>query len=47
MATLTPDTNFNIVNIPTLIKMKQQAGRAKDLDDIGHLRLIPDDINDK
>ncbi len=41
-AELTPDIHFNLVNIPTLIKMKQQAGRAKDMDDIEHLTLILD-----
>jgi len=46
-AILTPDIHFNIVNIPTLIKMKQQAGRAKDLDDIDHLTLILEDKNDQ
>ncbi len=46
-AILTPDIRFNIVNIPTLIKMKQQAGRAKDLDDIEHLTLIMEDNDDQ
>lgn len=46
VAELAPDISFNIVNIPTLIKMKQQAGRAKDLDDIDHLKLILEDIDD-
>lgn len=39
-ADLAPDINFKLVNIPTLIKMKQEAGRAKDLDDIEHLQII-------
>ena len=39
-AELTNDISFNIVNIPALIKMKQLAGRAKDLDDIEHLKII-------
>ena len=30
-----------------MIKMKQQAGRAKDLDDIEHLTLIMEDNNDQ
>lgn len=42
-AELTPDINIRIVTIPTLIKMKQQAGRPRDLDDIEHLRLIQDE----
>ena len=44
---LTPNIRFNIVNIPTLIKMKQQAGRAKDLDDIEHLKIILENNDDK
>jgi len=39
-AELTNDISFNIVNMPALIKMKQLAGRAKDLDDIEHLEII-------
>jgi len=39
-ADLAPDINFRLVNIPTLIKMKQESGRAKDLDDIEHLQMI-------
>ena len=37
---LEKDTSLNIVNIPALIKMKQLAGRAKDLDDIEHLKIF-------
>ena len=40
IADLAPNINFRLVNIPTLIKMKQEAGRAKDLDDIEHLQMI-------
>lgn len=40
IAELTNDISFNIVNIPALIKMKQLAGRAKDLDDIEHLKIV-------
>ena len=46
-AKLTPEISFNIVNIPTLIQMKQQAGRAKDLDDIDHLKIILEDSHDQ
>lgn len=46
-AELTHDISFKIVSIPTLIKMKQQAGRAKDLDDIEHLKIILEDSNDQ
>lgn len=46
-AKLTPAICFNIVNIPTMIKMKQQAGRAKDLDDIEHLKLIMENQNEQ
>lgn len=45
-AELTPDISFNIVNIPTLISMKQLAGRAKDIDDIEHLKIILKNNND-
>jgi hypothetical protein len=46
-AELTPDVNIRIVTIPTLIKMKQEAGRPRDLDDIEHLRLIQDETRDQ
>jgi len=46
-AKLTPEISFNIVNIPTLIRMKLQAGRAKDLDDIDHLKIILEDGDDR
>jgi len=42
-ADLAPEISFNIVSIPTLIKMKQKAGRPRDLDDIQHLQLILDE----
>ncbi|VAW54361.1 hypothetical protein MNBD_GAMMA06-304 [hydrothermal vent metagenome] len=45
-AELTPDISFHIVNIPTLILMKQLAGRAKDIDDIEHLKMILENNND-
>lgn len=34
------------VSIPTLIAMKESAGRARDLDDIQHLRWILEDNNE-
>lgn len=45
VAELTPEISFKIVSIPTLIKMKQKAGRARDLDDIQHLQLILEEKN--
>lgn len=45
-AELTPDISFHIVSIPTLILMKQLAGRAKDMDDIEHLKMILENNND-
>lgn len=42
-AELSPDVHIRIVTIPTLIKMKAEAGRSRDLDDIEHLRLIQDE----
>ncbi len=47
IAELTPDISFNVISIPTLIKMKQKAGRARDLDDIQHLQLILDEENER
>ncbi|MBD3222579.1 hypothetical protein GF314_15195 [bacterium] len=35
-----------IVDLPTLIAMKEEAGRAIDLDDARHLRLLGDDEDD-
>ncbi len=46
-AELTPVISFRIVNISTLIKMKQQAGRAKDMDDIDHLKIILENNNEQ
>ncbi|HEX7060952.1 MAG TPA: hypothetical protein VF200_03230 [Woeseiaceae bacterium] len=37
---LLPDLIARFVSIPTLIRMKEAAGRARDLDDIEHLRMI-------
>jgi len=47
IADLTPDLSFKLVNIPALIKMKQNTGRAKDMDDIEHLKIILGDGNDQ
>jgi hypothetical protein len=35
--------SFRYVDIQTLIRMKEAAGRPNDLDDIRHLRMIADD----
>ena len=40
---IVPGVNVRFVSIPTLIKMKEAAGRPKDLDDIQHLRWILDE----
>ena len=40
---LLPDVTVRFVSIPTLIRMKQVAGRARDLDDIEHLRWLQQD----
>lgn len=37
---LKPGLTVRFVSIPTLIKMKEAAGRPRDIDDIQHLRLI-------
>lgn len=42
---LAPDIKFGIVGISTIIKMKENTGRAKDLDDIEHLKLIMEEQN--
>jgi hypothetical protein len=39
-AELLPGVTVRIAPIPTLIRMKQAAGRPRDLDDIEHLRQI-------
>lgn len=41
---LSPDISFKVVSLNTLILMKQAAGRAKDMDDIEHLKMIRDKI---
>ncbi|WP_018232243.1 nucleotidyl transferase AbiEii/AbiGii toxin family protein [Thioalkalivibrio thiocyanodenitrificans] len=37
---LLPGINVRFVSIPTLIRMKQAAGRPRDLDDIQHLQWL-------
>jgi len=39
-AELSPGTVVRFVSIPALIAMKQRANRARDRDDIEHLRMI-------
>ena len=39
---LDDSTPFRVVDLETLIAMKNEAGRDKDLDDIKHLRMIQD-----
>jgi hypothetical protein len=34
---------FRVVDIETLIRMKEAAGRPKDLDDVAHLRMAKND----
>ena len=46
-AELTPDIELKLVNIHTLIKMKQNTNRAKDLDDIEHLNMILENNSEK
>lgn len=45
IAEITPEISFNLVSIPTLIKMKTKANRARDLDDIQHLKLLLNEDN--
>lgn len=40
---LSPGLEVRFVSIPTLIHMKEAAGRPKDIDDIQHLRWIQED----
>lgn len=42
-----PDLLVRVVNLQTLIKMKTQAGRNRDLDDIEHLNMIIDEQNNQ
>lgn len=47
IAELTPQISFNIVSIPALIKMKKKANRARDIDDIQHLKIILDETSNR
>ncbi|OGQ77946.1 MAG: hypothetical protein A3F90_18970 [Deltaproteobacteria bacterium RIFCSPLOWO2_12_FULL_60_19] len=42
-----PGLSVRFVSIPTLIRMKEAAGRPRDLDDIQHLRWILEDESKK
>ena len=44
-AEISPDTGIKIVNIPALIEMKKKSARARDLDDIIHLKMISEERN--
>lgn len=44
---LVPGLSVGFVSIPTLIRMKQLAGRARDLDDIEHLRWLQENPPDE
>ena len=44
---LLPGLSVRFVSIPTLIRMKEAAGRPRDQDDIQHLRWILEDENKK
>lgn len=43
---LLPGLDVRFVSIPTLIRMKQLAGRPRDFDDIQHLQWLQEDSND-
>lgn len=45
VAQLSPLLSFRIISINTLIDMKKQANRAKDIDDIEHLQIILSEQN--
>ncbi|MGH7873852.1 MAG: hypothetical protein ACREQO_16735 [Candidatus Binatia bacterium] len=44
---LLPRLSVRFVSIPTLIRMKEAAGRPRDQDDIQHLRWILEDESKK
>jgi len=44
-AEIAPGLAVRFVSIDTLIAMKEQVGRANDLDDIEHLRILRDERN--
>lgn len=43
---LVPGLEIPFVSLPTLISMKEKAGRYRDLDDIEHLRWLQEDRDD-
>lgn len=43
---LAPGVVARFVSIPTLIRMKQLAGRPRDLDDIEHLRMLQESADE-
>lgn len=45
-AEITPGLEARFANIPALIKMKEEAGRERDHDDIQHLRWIQQERSD-
>ena len=45
-AELLPNVEVSFVSIPTLIQMKELAGRPRDLDDIQHLKLLQENHDD-
>jgi uncharacterized protein (DUF1330 family) len=44
-AEINPELIVKVVSIPTLIKMKIEAGRPRDLDDVMHLEMIADETD--
>ncbi len=44
---IAPDICFNVVSIKTLIAMKASTQRARDLDDIDHLKLILEELSEQ
>lgn len=46
VAELAPGLEVGFVSIPTLIAMKEDAGRPADLDDVQHLRWILEEQRD-
>lgn len=45
VAELAPGLSVSFVSLPTLIAMKEAAGRLRDLDDVQHLRWIQEEKN--
>jgi len=44
-AEINPELIVKIISIPALIRMKKEAGRPRDLDDVMHLEMIADETN--